>query len=273
LDLKKYPGNKMEEKIVPVGKLKINYKIAGSGPAILVLHGWGSSSDSWVEMQKLLAEKGYLVVCPDLPGFGKSSLPESPYSVSDYEKIVVDFVKKIFPESSKELILLGHSFGGRISIKIIFKKSLKIKKLILCDPAGIKVTPSFKTKIILLISSAGDLIFSLKPLKKIKYFARNFFYFFINKRDYVKARGVMKETIKKVLKEDLRSELSSVKVKTLLLWGEKDKIVPLKYSQIFKERIENSRLEVFPKTGHSPHLECSSLLLEKIIVFLSENDD
>jgi pimeloyl-ACP methyl ester carboxylesterase len=260
----------MKEKTVFVEDMKINYKIAGSGPAILVLHGWGSSSDSWIEVQNALVKKGYLVICPDLPGFGKSDLPKHPFSVADYQKVVVEFVKKIFSEESFDLFLLGHSFGGRISIKITAENSLDVKKLILCDPAGVRVNPSFKTKIIIFFASLGDLFFSLEPLKRIKHLARNIFYSFIKKRDYAKSTGVMKETIKKILKQDLTLELSDIRTETLLLWGEKDRIVPLKYSKVYNEKIKDSILEVFSEVGHSPHLECPSLLVEKVLNFLNK---
>ena len=265
----------MEEKTVFIDNLKINYKVAGSGPAILVLHGWGSSSDSWIEVQKFLAKEGYFVICPDLPGFGKSDIPNFAWSIEDYEKIVIDFVKKMeekFDDFSEPLFLLGHSFGGTISIKIASDNALKLKKLLLCGPAGIRVKPSIKTRIIILASSIGDLFFSLKPLRRIKDLARNFFYCFIKERDYTKATRIMKETIKKILKEDLSLNLPDIKTETLLLWGEKDKIIPLKYSKIYKDKIKNSHLETFSEAGHSPHLSCPSLLTEKIIAFLNKND-
>lgn len=265
----------MEEKTVFIGGLKINYKVAGSGPAILVLHGWGSSSDSWIRVQEFLAKEGYFVICPDLPGFGKSDIPDSAWSIKEYEKVVIDFVKKMedkFDNFSEPFFLLGHSFGGTISIKIASDNSLKLRKLLLCDPAGIRVKPSIKTRIIILISSIGDLFFSLEPLRRIKDLARNFFYSFIKERDYVKATGIMKETIKKILKEDLSLDLLKIKTETLLLWGEKDKIIPLKYSKIYRDKIKNSHLETFSKTGHSPHLSCPSLLAKEIIKFLNKND-
>ena len=80
----------------------------------------------------------------------------------------------------------------------------------------------------------------------------------------------MKETIKKVLDEDLLSDLSKIKTKTLIVWGSVDKMVPLKYAHIFKEKIENSRLEIMPKVGHSPHLEDPKKLSEIILKFLKE---
>ena len=76
------------------------------------------------------------------------------------------------------------------------------------------------------------------------------------------------EKMKKVLEEDLLPELPKIKTKTLIVWGDKDKMVPVKYAYLFKEKISDSRLEIFPKVGHSPHLEVPGLLSEKILNFL-----
>ncbi len=65
----------MEEKELLINNLRANYKIAGQGPAILILHGWGGSSDSWLKVQEILANQGYRVVGPDFAGFGKSKSP------------------------------------------------------------------------------------------------------------------------------------------------------------------------------------------------------
>jgi pimeloyl-ACP methyl ester carboxylesterase len=255
----------MEEKKISIGGLDITYKVAGSGPAVLILHGWGGSSDSWEKIQKSLSLNGYQVFCPDLPGFGKSQIPSVPWSLQDYLEFSLTFAGKI---NLNNFILLGHSFGGRIAIKIAAEHPSFVKKLILLDPAGIKIKPSLKTRLILLAAFLGDIIFSLKPLVKLKDLARNVFYFFLKKRDYVKAGEIMRETMKNILSSDLSSLLCFIKAETLIIWGEKDKIVPVKYSAVFKKNISGSSLEIIPKSGHSPHLESPDLLSEKILNFI-----
>jgi pimeloyl-ACP methyl ester carboxylesterase len=256
----------MAEEKNNINGLEINYKIAGQGPAILVLHGWGGSSDSWIETQKILS-KEYKVIVPDLPGFGKSAPPQRPWKVGDY----VDFVSKFSEKLNLEdFFLIGHSFGGRISIKFSIQHPEKVKKLILCDSAGIKPDPSLKTIIIFWLVRIGNAIFTPKIFKRFQDSARNLFYIFLRNRDYAKANGVMKETIKKVLAEDLLLEVPKIKAETLIIWGEADRMVPLKYARMFKEKIENSRLEVLPKIGHSPHLEVPKNFSEIVLKFIKE---
>ncbi len=235
---------------------------------VLILHGWGGSSDSWLEVQRILTKKGYKVIVPDLPGFGKSTTPLTAWGINDYTNFIFGFVKETKLEN---FFLLGHSFGGQIAVKFITDYPEKIKGLILCDSAAIRPKPGLKTRIIYLIAKIGNAIFTPKHLVRFKDSIRNFFYIIIRHRDYEKAKGVMKETIIKVLNEDLMLDLSEIKKKTLIVWGAADKMVPLKYAHIFKEKIKDSELEVIPKIGHSPHIEIPAKLAEIILNFLNKN--
>lgn len=248
-----------------INDLRINYKVAGLGPAVLILHGWGGSSGSWEEIQEILAEKGYKVICPDLPGFGKSQPPKKPWNVGDYVKWMYDFVGFLGLE---RFFLLGHSFGGRVAIKMAVSYPEKLDKLILCASGGIKHEPDFKTKIIFLMAKVGNTIFGQRVLTRFKDMARNLFYVFLRNRDYVKAKGIMRETIKKVLDEDLLSCSSKVKTKTLIIWGKKDKILPVEDAYLFNKNIEGSELEILSEAKHSPHLENPEKLSNIIISFI-----
>ncbi len=258
----------MEERQILINDLKVNYKIAGSGPAILILHGWGGSSDSWMIVQEILANQGYRVIVPDFPGFGKSKTPPEPWGIKDYSDFVDEFIKKTCGEIVEPFFLLGHSFGGRIAIKFAVSYPERIKSLILCDSAGIKQKWGPKERFIFRLSKIGNAIFTPKILRRFKDHARNLFYIFLRHKDYTRADGTMRETIKKVLDEDLLPELSRIKTKTLIIWGEGDKMVPVKFARIFKEKVGNSEIVILPKIGHSPHLEVPRKLAEIILKFL-----
>lgn len=259
----------LEEKIL-INGLEVNFKVAGAGQLILILHGWGGSSDSWLQVQKLLARGGFKVVILDFPGFGRSVTPPVPWGIKDYANFVSEFIKEAHSGFAEPFFLLGHSFGGRVAVRFTIEHPEKIKSLILCDSAGIKPKPGFKTRIIFIMARIGNAIFTPKHLVRFKDSARSFLYAFLRRKDYVKAKGTMRETIIKVLEEDLLPELPMIKTKTLIIWGGADRMVPVKYAHIFKEKIMNSRLEILPKIGHSPHLEIPEKLAEIIIKFLKE---
>ena len=253
-----------EEKILIDG-LKINYKIAGQGPAILILHGWGGSSDSWISVQEILAKEGFKIIVPDFPGFGKSETPFEPWGVREYSNFVLNLTKIL---ELQKFFLLGHSFGGRVAIKFSVLYPEKIKSLILCNSAGIKQKWGFREKFIFRLSKLGNAIFTFPPLKRFKNKFRNLFYIFLRHKDYAKVEGTMRKIFKKVLTEDLLKDLPRIKTRTLIIWGEFDKLVPVKYAHTFKEKIENSKLEILLKIGHSPHLEVPEKLAKIIIQFL-----
>lgn len=255
----------MQEKQVLIDNLKINYKIAGEGPAVLILHGWGSSSDSWIEVQQILSNQGYKVVVPDFSGFGKSITPLEPWGIEEYVEAINKFTEKF---NLNKFFLLGHSFGGRIAIRFSSKYPEKVEKLILCNAAGIKPKPGLKTAAIFFLARIGNAALSPRYLTRFKDSIRSYFYTFLRKKDYVKADGMMREIIKKVLNEDLSPDLPKIKTRTLIVWGMADKMVPVKYAGIFKEKINNSELEVIPKIGHSPHLEAPEKLTGIVLKFL-----
>lgn len=255
----------MEERKIVINNLKVNYKTAGKGPAVLILHGWGGSSDSWLKVQEILADNGYNVICPDFPGFGKTKTPSSIWGIDDYVKLVFDFTNS---QNLDKFFLIGHSFGGRVAVRFSRNYPKKIKRLVLCDSAGIKSKPSFFQKLIYLAARTGNAIFGLKHLDRFKNGARNAFYIFLRNKDYVKANKTMKGIIKKVLEKDLSADLPKINTKTLIICGENDKMVPKRFAYIFKEKMKNSELKILPEIGHSPHLECPEKLCKIILDFL-----
>lgn len=257
----------LKESSVLINGLRVNYKVAGEGRPLLILHGWGGSSDSWIDVQRILSNKGYKVLVPDLPGFGKSQTPPEPWGIGDYANFIFSFIKEA---NLVNFFLLGHSFGGRISARLSINYPDDIKGLILCDSAGIKIIPGPKTLFIFWLSRIGNAVFTPKHLSRFKDSARSIFYAFLRKKDYTKTKGVMRETIKNVLDDDLLFDLPKIKKRTLIIWGKADKLVPVKYAHIFNEKIENSEIEVLPKIGHSPHLEVPEKLSEIILRFLDK---
>jgi pimeloyl-ACP methyl ester carboxylesterase len=249
-----------EEKILAKG-IETNYKIGGRGKNLLILHGWNGSSDSWRRIIEILEIK-YKVICPDFPGFGKTEIQKTSWDLNNFVEWLRELTEKL---NLKEFFLLGHSFGGRVAIRFLISYPEKVKKLILVSSAGIKQEWGLKEKIIFQISKIGNAIFSKNHFLRFKDGARNLFYRIARIKDYSKAKGIMKETMKKIVEEDLLPELSKIQKETLIIWGEKDKIIPLKYAFIFKEKIKNSKLKILPKIGHSPHLEDPEKLVEILI--------
>ena len=253
----------IEERRIKIDGLDVNYKIAGSGQPILILHGWGGTSESWAKVQELLSKK-YLVVVPDLPGFGKTPSPPAGWSLERY----VDFIERFTQELDLGcIILLGHSFGGRMAILYAIKYPEELSRLILCAAAGIRHV-RLRHKVLLIIAKAANLIGSLPFIRRYRQRVRTIFYRAIGRTDYMEAEGVMKEVFLSVLSRNLESILSSITSPTLLLWGEEDNFVEIEDAHIMKKEIPNSTLVTFPGIGHTPHKNIPEELAGEIEKFL-----
>ena len=124
--------------------LNINYILEGEGQLVVLLHGWGSNIKLFDNLVQLLSTK-YRVLAMDMPGFGESDEPPEVWDVDKYTDFVTGFVKEF---SDEKVIFLGHSFGGRVIIKLFSREELpfEIEKVILVDSAGVKPKKTFKQK-------------------------------------------------------------------------------------------------------------------------------
>ena len=232
-----------------IDQLSIEYTASGSGQDVLLLHGWGVDSAVMEPLRKHLAEVCH-AVSVDLPGFGKSDPPKTAWSVYDY----ADHVEKVIAALDlKNPILLGHSFGGRLSI-ILGSRGVA-SRLILTDAAGILPKRSWKYYVRVYSYKAAKKIFSFGPLRPLKDKALRFWIKNNPSSDYAQAQGVMRQIFVKVVNEDLQPVLSQIQVSTLLLWGDRDTATPLTDGQLMEKLIPDAGLVVFTDCGHYPFLE------------------
>ena len=249
----------MNERTITVKDLKINYKIFGQGRPLLILHGWGSKSDRWEKTAELLAEKDFFVVVPDLPGFGKSETLKEAWGMDNYVEWVKEFSES-FLELNNDFILLGHSFGGAISVKFAIKYAQKVSKLFLFGAATVRKR-TIKKQVLGNISKFVK-IFSFLPFYAL---ARKAFYkFVVGSYDYIKTEGVMKETFLKAT-ENLSEHLSFVKIPTVIIWGDKDETTPLEEAHLIHKKIENSKLEIIEGGDHNAEYKLPEIFSQKVL--------
>ena len=235
------------------------------GESLLILHGWGSNSERWQRVKELLEKKGIEVLVLDLPGFGKTLSPQKAWSRDDYINWIFQKVKE---RNWQKFNLLGHSFGGGLAVKIAATFPERIEKLILLSPAIIQ-RKSIKTYLFYYISYLGKKVFSLPGFKILYPLAEKLIYKLAGTKDYYVADGMMKETMKKIGKEEpLEMILEKIKIPTLILWGKKDDVLPVKDAYYIKEKIKGSELKIIPKARHSPHREAPEELAEIIVQFI-----
>lgn len=238
---------------ININGININYEVYGQNneKEILILHGWGANIQSFAPVIKYLS-KMFKIYAIDLPGFGLSDEPDKAYFVKDYAKLVIEFIEK---QKIKSPTLIGHSFGGRVIMKMVGDIGYTPSKIILVDSAGIKpkrtlnyyfkvYSYKFAKKIINMLfkeEKAKALIEDMRAKK--------------GSTDYNSATENMKKTFINVVNEDLKYCLPNICVPTLLIWGEKDMDTPLKDAKLIEKLVPDAGLVVFKGAGHYSYLE------------------
>lgn len=241
--------------IKKINNLQINYELYGKGKKTLVyLHGWGQN----LEMMKPLAEpfqNQYQILLIDLPGFGGSEKPSFIWTISDY----VDMIHTLLQELKiKEVLLVGHSFGGKIAL--CYASLYPVEKLILlASPFRVneKKAASLKVKV-------------LKFLKKIPglHVFENWAKRHIGSVDYRNADPMMRKILVEHVNLDLQNEAKKIKCPTLIIWGTEDTEVPVEDAHVLESLIEDSAAIILEGGTHYAYLEYLPRVLSILQNFL-----
>lgn len=236
-----------------VNGININYEQKGSGELVVLLHGWGANIKLFANLIDLLAEK-YTVVAMDMPGFGMSDEPPTAWCVDDYVQFVVDFLRDY---DNKKITFLGHSFGGRVIIKLNSRTDLpfEIEKVILVDSAGILPPKSDKVTMRNRFYKFGRSFLSTKLIRKLFPDALENFRKKMGSADYAAASPLMRQVLVKVVNEDLEPLLPNIKCPTLLVWGVNDTATPLSDGEKMEKLIPDAGLVKLENAGHYSFLE------------------
>lgn len=244
--------------------LKTRYKKTGKGATVLLLHGWGCDLNIFEKVQSELENK-FQVYSIDFPGFGESEPPTEIWGVEEYTQFIETFIKI---ESIENPILIGHSFGGRVSI--LYSSRNKTNKIVLVGSAGItKKISSIKKIFYKAISYFKGFMLSISPKTDnfLEYYRKKF-----GSEDYKNATPIMRKILKKVVNEDLRMYMSKINAPTLLIWGRNDTATPLTDAVIMEKLIPNSGLVILENSGHFSFLEKLNEFLIIINNFLTTQE-
>ena len=231
----------------------INYIEYGEGTDIVLLHGWGQN----IEMMKPVGDKlkGHIIIL-DLPGYGLSSEPSEVWTIYDYVECVHEFLESL---NVKNPVLIGHSFGGKISLA--YASKYNVKKLILfASPfkKGVEKMP-LKTKI---LKAAKK----IPLLNKLEGFAKKH----IGSTDYKNASEMMRKILVETVNLDIREDVKKIKCPTFIFWGTNDEAVPVSDAEELESLIKDSGLVIYEGCTHYAYLEMLPQVIKVIKVFLDE---
>lgn len=243
---------------------RLHYTDCGEGYPLLLLHGWGCNTETFKTIRPFL-EAHFRVLTVDFAGFGQSDEPREVWGVEEYTRSVEALARE---EGVENPILIGHSFGGRVSI--VFGSRNKTRKIMLVDAAGVKPKRSLnyyrKVYTFKLMKRLLPLVVGKKRAAEI-----------IEKRrakagssDYSQATPMMRAILSKVVNEDLCHLMPAIKAPTLLFWGEKDTATPLSDAKRMESLIPDAGLVTVAGAGHFSFLENTPLFLRVAESFLSK---
>ncbi len=227
--------------------LKTEYQIWGSGDIkVLLLHGWGSSFEVYNGIAAALSDRCTLYGV-NFPGCGNTEVMKTPWNLDNYCDFVFEFIEKMQLENP---IIMGHSHGGRVTMKLVAEGRVSPPKIVLLDAAGLIPKKSLKQK---LKARNFKIIKSVLTMPVLKGHTENL----LNRArahygsaDYNAAPEVLRKTLVSLVNTDIRDMLPDIKCPSLLIWGDKDTATPLRDAEIIESLIPDAGLCVIKDTGH-----------------------
>jgi pimeloyl-ACP methyl ester carboxylesterase len=270
----------------PAGPLKLAVVERGQGRPILLLHGFATSSYTWRAIIPELA-KNHRVIALDLRGFGASDKPEDEhYSIKDQAEAVQAFIEQ---ENLRDLTVIGHSFGGGITLSMVLnwqgQKKPRIKNIVLIDTIAYRQPIPIFFKLVQ-IPMVGDLSMSLVPAEVTAEQGLRLAYFdkdkitgqdiaeYSNSLSTSAAKHALTKTIEQLIPDnidELSQRYTTIKTPTLIVWCAQDKVVPVTLGELLHQNMRSSEFTLFTHCGHMPQEEVPQDTLAAIQAFLKRN--
>ncbi|MDO8362763.1 MAG: alpha/beta fold hydrolase, partial [Actinomycetota bacterium] len=263
----------------------VSYRRAGAGEAVVLIHGLAGSSHTWRAVLPELAES-FDVIAPDLLGHGESAKPMGDYSLGAFASGLRDFLAVLDVPSAT---IVGHSFGGGVAMQLAYQHPELCDRLVLVGSGGLGREVSWLLRSVTLPgaehlmplmfprvvadlgTSAGHLLsgLGLKAPRLAEMW-----------RSYASLAGAQNRkafvrTIRTVIEPGGQTVSAldrlylAAHVPTLVVWGDRDDIIPVQHAHIAHEAIPGSRLVILDDVGHFPHLEAPEQFLATLTDFLT----
>ena len=260
----------MEHEEITLHGHSVSYRRAGWGPVVVLIHGVTGSSETWEDVIEPLAER-YTVVAPDLLGHGQSAKPRGDYSLGAYASGIRDLLGAIGHDRGT---IVGHSLGGGVAMQMAYQFPERCERLVLVSSGGLgrevhamlraATLPGSELVLPLIASSRV-----LEPIGAVGTFLARLglragpdldeMWRGFSSLNDVGARAAFIHTLRGIVdpggqRVNATDRLYlAQRVPTMLLWGERDPIIPAQHGRAAHELIPGSRFESFPDAGHFPH--------------------
>ncbi len=246
---------------------------------LLFIHGLGSSSIVWRDIPEALSEH-FHTISIDLIGFGGSDKPKADYTINYFSQFIKNFLRKIGINDQEKICIIGHSLGGYIATEYAIENREQIEKLVLIDSSGMLDQPTQLLEQYLNAALETDPFVRYSNLKKVfeSLFANPFLLLpiivdlFISVIEKPGAKHAFKSAFRNSTTTSINLErLKQIKdIPSLIIWGEKDNLIPLIYAKNFRQILSNAQFVLIPNAGHSPFVEKTAIVYQKLLTFFLE---
>lgn len=272
------------DQYITVNQCSIRFREAGAGPVLLLIHGIAGYLEEWEPAMATLQEN-FRVIALDLPGHGLSGKPDIAYTIA----ALTDYLKSFLSAMKLEKVFLaGHSLGGAVSLYFTIQYPLLVERLLLLNSAFLKIPLSIRLGSFRFLPA----LFRKIPFVFVKASARRTFYdrrqithrWLEDSFRYINQPGVLRvmfsiirsnmtmRGLKKELSDALMKKLDELTVPTLILYGEKDRIVPNMNSRLLYQSLPNCECISYKNCGHELQIECCEQFCRQTVIFLSKTD-
>lgn len=279
------PSARFEEWQIALHGRRAVYRIAGSGPAVVLIHGMLNSSSHWQTVAMNLA-RDHTVLAPDLIGHGDSAAPRGDYSLGAHAASIRDLMTAIGIERAS---IVGHSLGGGVAMQFFYQFPQRVERLALISSGGLgrEVSPMLRTAALPGFSTLLSMTIRPRLLTAMTATGHN-----LRRRgiaggvylqaiaralrplENAEARQAFLQTLRAVI--DVRGQRVSATdrlylletMPTLIVWGERDNTIPLAHGRLAHQAIPHSFFRTLTDAAHFPHLEDPHGLSELLREFI-----
>jgi len=239
----------------------------GHGIPIVLVHGLGDRAESWAPMMERLKKAGFHVYALDLLGYGRSPKPtDSDYSISTQEKFVADFIQALGLQKTD---VGGWSMGGGIALKLALDHPEMVDRVVVYNNVGIRFNLTYSpTELFHPQDGAGvQRLFSMMEptAPPLPGFVRRDILKDMDAKQWVVDRGVESML---TYKDAIDGQLSGIKQPLLIVWGDKDRLIPLEVGQKMHAMVPGSELDVVEGCGHLAPATCPTQVAAATVAFL-----
>jgi pimeloyl-ACP methyl ester carboxylesterase len=279
--------SRIDSKQIELHGHRVNYRIAGEGPLIVLVHGITSTSECWREVMPWLADD-FTVLAPDLMGHGESAKPRGDYSLGAYASGIRDLIVALGYEHGT---FLGHSLGGGVAMQLAYQFPERCERIALVSSGGLgpevhlllraAALPGAEWVLPLIARpgtrdagrAVGRLLSRLgvRPTPDLTEFARGY-----GSLADAEARHAFVHTLRAVIdpagqRVSARDRLYlAAEVPSLVIWGERDRVIPIQHGRMAHEEMPGSRFIVIPDAGHFPQLDQPRRFVEALVEFMAD---